>query len=103
MEAAPTAALPIIVSTTRRDRFMMWPFNFQRRSVPIRPGKGGDFTASRLRREHLGTKIHPPPKPKACANEPKPPRVTPPEDSEAAADVLLDESPLKKLQRDERL
>jgi len=37
MEATPTAALPIIVSTTRRERFMMGPFIFS--GDPRRSGR----------------------------------------------------------------
>ena len=50
------------------------------------------------------TKAQPcPEKPKACANEPKPPRVTPPEplSEEPADEEWLAESLLKKLERDD--
>ena len=44
----------------------------------------------------------PPPKPNAWANEPKPPRVTPEEDSVPLTDELReDESPPKKEKRDD--
>ena len=78
IDTAPTAALPINVSTTRRERFMVAiPFC----DCPERPGvsitcggprkrKPDRFTAS------CGESDQPPEKPTACANEPKPPRVT---------------------------
>ena len=96
-----SAALPIKVSTTRRDRFMMFPFLRDRAVVAdggaIRQGERGDFTAS------CAIQLLPE-KPKACANPPKPPRLTLPE-SEAPEDELwLDESlPPKKLKCVERL
>ena len=50
-ETALTAALPIKVSTTRRERFMMQPLPAASRRVAecaaIRYAKHGDFTASR--------------------------------------------------------
>jgi hypothetical protein len=72
--------------------------------VRIRQGKGGCFTAT------CGTIAvrQPPPEKcaeKACANEPKPPRVTPldPESDEVPDEAWLDEeeSLLKKLLRDQ--
>jgi hypothetical protein len=72
--------------------------------VRIRQGKGGCFTAT------CGTiaVCQPPPEKcaeKACANEPKPPRVTPldPESDEVPDEAWLDEeeSLLKKLVRDQ--
>ena len=64
IETAPTAALPISVSMTLRERFMMRPlarFKADRRAALI---------------QNLACQLPPE---KACANEPKPPRVTPPE------------------------
>ena len=72
--------------------------------VTITQGKGGCFTAT------CGTLAvrQPPPEKcaeKACANEPKPPRVTPlePESDEVPDEAWLDEeeSLLKKLLRDQ--
>lgn len=91
------AALPIKVSTTRRERFMIFPSLPDEANVAdgeaIRQGERGDFTASCG--ISAGFQLLPE-KPKACANAPKPPRLTLP-DSEALEDELwLDESPPPK-------
>lgn len=57
----------------------------------IRQGEGGDFTAS------CGGFQLRPEKPKACANAPKPPRLTPPDSVAPDDEPWLDESPPKKL------
>jgi hypothetical protein len=110
IETAPTAALPINVSTTRRERFMVAiPVSGQRAvSISCASGRKRKAAASRLR-----AGIQPPEKcpAKACANAPKPPRCTPLEpDSEAPEPEWLaaDESPEeevaeKKLLREELL
>ena len=102
IETAPTAALPIMVSTTRRERFIGGIPSIEAVVILAAPepdmqGKAGDFAAmsgklwvSQLRPE----------KPKACAIAPKPPRLTLSDsdpDEEPDEDERLEESPpLKK-------
>jgi hypothetical protein len=59
--------------------------------------------ADRSRQRAEAAFPHPPEKPKACANEPKPPRVTrlDPESDVPEADWFEEESPLKKLLRED--
>jgi len=107
------AVVPIMVKTTRRERFM-WrlPSGFGELSLnghQFPSPEDNDASESRLfHRIVRPTPVHQPP-PEKCdvnarANEPKPPRVTPPEpesDEVPDADRLDDESLLKRLLRDD--
>jgi hypothetical protein len=95
--------LPINFSQTRRERFMAR--SFPKRSivefpsaVTARQAKADDDTLM-----CSGLCQPPPPKPNACANEPKPPRLTDEleDDEEEDDDPPDEESLLKKLLRDE--
>ena len=99
---APRAALPIKVNTTRRERFMMFPLLREIRRMSPMAGRSSKAKAV-ISRHRAGFQLRPE-KPKACANPPKPPRLTLP-DSEVPEDELwLDESPPpKKLKCAERL
>jgi hypothetical protein len=96
-----------MVKTTRRERFIVqlrypkgWSNGSFHQLTPIRQGQADRFTAS------CGTEpaSQPPLKPNACANDPNPPRVTPPDAASAEPPdrkPLDEESPLKKLLRDD--
>ena len=65
-------------------------------------GKQNSSVHGNLRGTHAS--FQPPEKPNACANEPKPPRATPPEvepDDVPDDEWLDEESPLKKLLRED--
>src|SRR6266700_8003922 len=91
IDTAPTVALPINVSTTRRERFMVEVLLPRRASFhwryALKQAKAHRFTAT-CDAEYSS---HPPPEKcevKVCANEPKPPRVTPLEpESDDVADT----------------
>src|SRR5882724_9864586 len=98
IETAPIAALPINVSTTRRERFMVailsvataWTIPSFHHLCAQKQAKADPFTAS------CGGMYQPPENPKACANEPKPPRVTPLEEALEVPDAAwLDEESLE--------
>jgi hypothetical protein len=106
------AAVPIMVKTTRRERFM-WrlPSGFGGLFVnghQFPSAEGNEASESRLfHRIVRPTPVHQPP-PEKCdvnarANDPKPPRVTPPEvesDEVPGAKRLDEESLLNKPLRD---
>jgi len=86
IDTAPAAALPIMVKITRRERFMEHPAaakaglkgNFDIEAEKFFPGKQKPIVS----RHRAAQNAQPPPEKcdaNACANPPKPPRVTPPE------------------------
>src|SRR5882757_4218063 len=123
IDTAPTVAVPIMVKITRRERFTRSPALTQQ-SRPSLSIKAFGIRRSALRqtcdrRASRSLPFHrivrnagrlvsyqPPPEKcdvNACANEPNPPRVTPlePESDDVPDEEWLDESPLKKLLRDD--
>src|SRR3954470_17270082 len=101
IDTAPTAAAPIIVKTTRRERFM-GPSSVRQGSEAMQLLRHCRRKRASQRRYFHGivrrNKLQPPPEkcePKACANDTNPPRATVPElDGEVpVADLFPEESP----------
>src|SRR6267142_1769940 len=124
IDTAPTVAVPIMVKMTRRERFMRSPALTHSKSLgqasAFKPGhsslgieadlRSADKSKSNVSQDRAedGQLVwcQPPPEKcdvNACANEPNPPRVTPldPESDDVPDEEWLDESPLKKLLRDD--